>query len=554
MREGNTLRFRWPADLAAPGFEFRALPSGAHAVTSDTIVFDADGDLAVCVYRARRADAAHRSAARAISAGLVVAGGTPSERLLAALPHLDALAEIAERILDGAACAVLGTYAAEHESQATPVPPAPLCDAADLAQVRFDPVTHLGAVHHFLGPLLGPLIKALYLPETRLLIYCPVPLSRAAIIGFNLAEIVSSALASGHSGRHMHLLGHVTLHDLDALRAGGWIAWTSERMLVEKRGIADYVLDASDFFSGRTTAASRPIVHGRDGPLRWSTRDAALFFELGAQERQYEGVLTTHKHPLLAEWFARGGDDPFARHRPLAPEIAAALVPRPWRYARQDARWLLFGGLVVVCAYIRFWLAEWWLVRAQLRVVIPSTLLVPLGPNANLLEVSFSESSSSIDTSDRLRAPKDMRRRSASMCSGESELDPLVAASGCASSPAQAPGLGPGTPPRAPARKARQTILPTHPRFDARLARSLPFETLSGIYLFTLWSSWIRAMHVQASAYLCALVEADDAPCITVGARDMHALNFDSGDPLDVRIVHSIVAQWGTDVHVRTFL
>lgn len=549
MREGNTLRFRWPADLAAPGFEFRALPSGAHAVTSDTIVFDADGDLAVCVYRARRADAAHRSAARAISAGLVVAGGTPSERLLAALPHLDALTDHAARILDGADCAALGAYAAEHESRAAlPAPPAPLCDAAELAQVRFDPVTHLGAVHRFLGPLLGPLIKALYLPETRLLIYCAVPLARAAVIGFNLAEIVSSALASGHSGRHVHLLGHVTLHDVDALRAGGWIAWTSERMLVEKRGIADYVLDASDFLSGHTTAASRPIVRGRDGPLRWSTRDAALFFELGAQERQYEDVLATHRHPLLAEWLARGGGggaDPFVhRAPPLAPEIAAALAPRPWRYARQDARWLLFGGLVVVCAYIRFWLAEWWLVRAQLRVVIPSTLLVPLGPNASLLEVSFSESTSSIDVPDRLHPPKDMRRRSGSSCSGDSELDPLVAASGCASSPAPAP---------AP-RKARQTILPTHPRFDACLARSLPFETLSGIYLFTLWSSWIRAMHVQASAYLCALVEADDAPCITVSARDMHALNFDRGNPLDVRIVRSIVAQWGTDVRVRTFL
>lgn len=550
----------WLTDLDTTNFEWKALPSGAHSISSDTIVFEAGDHLVICKYHARMdGDVRHRTASRAISAGLVIASEAPnpSSLLLAALPHLDALADVAARIADEPKYDALRAYADEYRVGKSALPRAPLCDASALSQLRFDPVTHLAAVHGFLGPLLVPLIKALYVSDTKLLIYCPVPVARAATIAFNLAEIVDSALSiNGRKQRHVRIRGLVTLHEMDTLTADdqdGWIAWTSEKIITEKRGVADYVLDASDFLTGKITRASRPIVYTPGGPVRWTSRDAALFFELGEQARQYTSVLASHDHPHFDEWEAKRTGN--GTTQPLHEMTSTALAARPWRYSRQDAR-LIVGSFVVMVACIRIWLAEWWLVRSQLRVVIPSTLLVPLSTNSNLLEVPLSESTSEIESSqpDLLQPKSD---RPSSVYSGDSDMDPLVAASGCAQA---SPTHNSPSAPRTPRPQGRRTILPAHPRFDACLARALPFETLSGMYLFTLWSSWIRATHVHASAYLCKLAEqpgdgGEDVPLlgppVWVSTRDMRAINLRARDPLDVRIVKSIFGQWGTyEVHV----
>ncbi|WFD33365.1 hypothetical protein MCUN1_000178 [Malassezia cuniculi] len=562
VRKGNTITFKWPETLDTPNFEWKALPSGSHAVSRDTIVFEAGDALVVCTYRARvTQDVTHRTASRAISAGLVIASDAPhpSTLLLAFLPHLDALSRIADGIVEEPKYDDLRAYAEDHRVGRQQLPSLPLCDASALSQLRFDPVTHLGAVHRFLGPLFVPLIKALYLPETRLLIYCPVPVARAATIAFNLAEIVDSALSIyGRTRRHVRIRGLVTVHDIDSLAtddASGWLAWTSDKILTEKSDIAHYVLDATDFLTGKTTKSSRPTVHTKNGPLGWSSRDAALFFELGEQESQYEDVLTKHEHPKFDIW--RSKQSTTNTNEAIPPMLAAALSPALWRYSRQDGRWLL-GSLIVMCAYIRFWLAQWWLVKAQLRVVIPSTLLVPLGPNSNLVEVPLSESMTMGEADpppqNELLQPKDHRPSSVYSC--DSDIDPLIAASGCV--PHSPANTSPNTP-RRPRPQPRRTILPAHPRFDACLARSLPYETLSGMYMFTLWSSWIRALHVHASAYLWTLIEPpredEDAPLlrtpVSVSFQDMYAAHLQPREALDVRIVENIFGQWGSyDVRI----
>jgi len=59
------------------------------------------------------------------------------------------------------------------------------------------------SMHSFLGPLMAPLIKLLLLPR-RLLIYAPAPVERAAIVAFNLAELVHAAFVYA-----VHVPGHV---------------------------------------------------------------------------------------------------------------------------------------------------------------------------------------------------------------------------------------------------------------------------------------------------------------------------------------------------------
>ena len=71
-------------------------------------------------------------------------------------------------------------------------------------------------MHSFLGPLMAPLIKLLLLPR-RLLIYAPAPVERAAIVAFNLAELVHAAFVYAvHVPGHVRVHGMLTLHDLDA--------------------------------------------------------------------------------------------------------------------------------------------------------------------------------------------------------------------------------------------------------------------------------------------------------------------------------------------------
>ena len=98
-------------------------------MSRDTVVFESPGGLAVCKYRARLdVDVTHRNASRAISAGFVFASDapSPSSLLLAALPHLDALAELAEGIADAPQYDKLRAYAMEHRAGDGALPNVPL--------------------------------------------------------------------------------------------------------------------------------------------------------------------------------------------------------------------------------------------------------------------------------------------------------------------------------------------------------------------------------------------------------------------------------------------
>ena len=98
------------------------------------------------------------------------------------------------------------------------------------------------------------------------------------------------------------------------------------------------------------------------------------------------------------------------------------------------------------------------------------------------------------------------------MATSLDSMDPLVAAYGLSlrAKPSGASRLS--TPslsspqPSMHTLPAERTIIPAHPRFDPEDIPHLPLESMAGMYVFTLWSSYLRARYIQASALLHARV------------------------------------------------
>ena len=381
------------------------------------------------------------------------------------------------------------------------------------------------SMHSFLGPLMAPLIKLLLLPR-RLLIYAPAPVERAAIVAFNLAELVHAAFVYAvHVPGHVRVYGMLTLHDLDAWKQltfaaeSAWIAWTSDRILLDKTDAYDVCLDVSALMFPSAVASPSPakplarfVKHATLQPtnLSWSTRDLSLFLELAEQERRYQDLLESEGRPNFDAWC-------HAEHLPSSCSLHVSMAT-PWRYRQQDARMLIIGYLVVLVASIRFWLTEWWLIRSQLHVLVPVSLVMPLGVRGDgglsTGIVDLSEDAVSADESRPCMSqrpcwtPATAAGESNDSMSGSNEsVDPLIAANGLSQS---------GKSPRnsssrrsAPSILSRRSslhndrsIIPAHPRYDPSDAPHLPLESMTGMYVFTLWSSYIRARHIQLSAFL----------------------------------------------------
>lgn len=508
--------------------------------------------------------------ARSISVALVVpCGPAPGSQLAAILPHLIPLASLAQDLAAGAPPPTLRSYMAEYAPRAEP--------RWALPQLAYDPATYLLTMHRFLGPLMLPLLKALHVSR-RVLLYCPPPVERAAILAFNLAELMhASFVHAPHVPGGVRVRGLLTLHDLDKLLAesvppaSAWVAWTSDRLLLEKTTIYDISVDVSScaFLSeAPPPIPTRPLAYrvpagGAPVPLTWTSRDLSLYLELAEQERQFEAHLVDEGRPTFRAW----------RDAEALPATCQLhLAPRPpWKYAGQDGRSRLTGYLIVLMALLRFWLGEWWLIRTQLHVVVPLSLVMPLGVRGD-----GGMSSGIVDLGDDASVdsePATLRRRTSRyMDALDSEPsheapDPLVAA--C--------GLHVPDTHRRPRSMAsmrswtshgfavhERTIRPAHPRYDTQDAH-LPLESITSLYLFTLWSSYVRAKHIQTVAYMeeriALLPPADAAPAteaapllrtreLVIKPSHWHTLGLDPTSETDRALVQQILAPHDCTVRV----
>lgn len=502
--------------------------------------------------------------ARSVSVALVVpCGAAPGSQLTALLPHLVPLASLARDIAAGAPPCTLSAYMAEY-AQRTATP------QHALLQLAYDPVTYLLTVHRFLGPLIPPLVKALHVPR-RVLLYCPPPMERAAIVAFNLAELMHASFvhAPGVPGS-VRVRGLVTLHDLDALlaepvpSATAWIAWTSDRLLLDKTRLYDISVDVSSCAflpSAPPPPATRPIarlVPSLDRapvPLQWSTRDLSLFLEIAEQERRFEALLTDEGRPTFRAWCE-------AEALPATCDLHLSVRP-PWRYVGQDDRLRVIGYLVVCVAMLRFWLAEWWLVRAQLHIVVPLALVMPLGVRGD-----GGMSSGIVDLGDDASVDSAPRHRlSRFLDTADDETshespDPLVAACGLHVPPSHGrPRSMASTRSWTSHGVARErAVRPAHPRYDAQDAPHLPLESMSSLYLFTLWSSYVRAKHIQAVAYMeerVQLLPPADESASLLRTRDvrvtpecLRTLGLDPTSEIDRAVVQQLLTPHGCTLRI----
>ncbi|KAE8214154.1 hypothetical protein CF327_g2400 [Tilletia walkeri] len=276
VRTGNTLSFVHPAelqdDLSAAHAEWKALPSGSHAVERDTIFFSlSPRRTAVACFRnvalLRDDDDPAQRGARMLSVGAVFSSNSPTSSYNNThLPSLDALADsIAATSLDDEEKVqhLIKTWYQSAES-------------VERNQQRdsfaYSALSHFPALSASLGPLLPPLLKFLATGHTRLLIYSTAPLQPAASLAHNLADIVHSAqrrAGQNQSQPPLHVRGLVTLHDIVALDeesrqrtadTAGWIAFTSDKILLDKCALFDLMLDLTPLQggNGNSKAAASP--------------------------------------------------------------------------------------------------------------------------------------------------------------------------------------------------------------------------------------------------------------------------------------------------------
>ncbi|PKI85842.1 hypothetical protein MVES1_000657 [Malassezia vespertilionis] len=607
VKEGNTIVYSYPDNLDVNGFEWKTLPSGAHNIKRDIIYFEPGQESAsfftfcVAAFRARKLSPSEMAndiiglrGLRALSVGVVIACSSSdvSDELTQILPHIAHLEALADRVIHGEDPSIVQGYAERFLLDTRILPmhvPAP---QPMLECLEYDPVTYLCAVNRFLGPLIVPLLKFLQLPRKRLLLYCPPPTERAAIIAYNLAELVRAAfLHMDHKSRNIRVRGLYTVLDLEGLLeeantgnpAYTWIAWTTDKLFLERTTLYDIILDVSPFvypdahcqFPAACPMAkfvSRPENVART--LRWSTTDVTLFWELAEQERRYEQILEEHGRQNLAAWKEE-------RHgRNLGMDPMRVVLPPTWRYLQQDARFLPFGYAIIILATVRFWMTEWWLVRSQLQVVLPSSLVFPLGVRddggmsmgivdltGNVVSDEQGALKGAHESFSASKAPQhamddDDSLHAESAFSSES-LDPLVLACGIHPDRSSTPFCsrsGGNSPSRARHVCRDRSIIPAHPRFSPMCAPHLPQEIMASVYLFTLWSSYIRAMHVQASAFLAGRIEKLPTPhaaptastpllhrgtlpyAVFLTPKEVSDLSLDSNNDLDLELLRSITA------------
>ncbi|EPQ29857.1 uncharacterized protein PFL1_02530 [Pseudozyma flocculosa PF-1] len=309
---------------------------------------------------------------------------SPTAQQLAIVPHLDNLEKLADQLVQRPDQTELlksyyDAHAVTRSSQGKDQPNAgnggsseTWMAASTMRQLRIrrrrdpkmlyhDPTSHLPAMCSALGPLLPTILKKLMIRGHRLLIFAPAPpLLQAAYIGYNLADLVTEASPMSRKGGNLvsvRVRGQVGVHDIIALeeeekqrrttavagehaaanddggvdeagRAQGtpsWVAWSSDKILLEKPHLFDSVLDLSALASpasgGRldensllssnacakllrvsrtpvqtgggapssSSAAARPPLRERVEAKKqsWTTREFATFNELDAQAERH---------------------------------------------------------------------------------------------------------------------------------------------------------------------------------------------------------------------------------------------------------------------------
>lgn len=444
-----------PVGINLDGLEWKVLPSGGHLIESDVIYFSTPtpATTGVACFRNVKLNDDSQRGARMVSIGLILQcdtapndGQLPSAlaQQLAIVPHLANLESLADQLAHYPTdTAPLKRYYEQHRS--TRLAPGGAMDGKRMAQLRMrrrrdpknlphDPISHMPALCGSLGALLPHIIKKLMLPQHRLLIYSPSPpLVHAARLGYNLAELISLAMTRS-AKRHENLerltktamvqvRGQIGVHDITALQeeedklrqraeegeAGhSWIAWTTDKILLEKPQLFDSVVDLSGLISresrgvlddavmesATSTARLLKVVRtgtGTDAGMRkvelkaesWTTRELATFNELDAQAQRHaeraERLGPAAAAACVSKRRSKSSKLVRASRREADPASEVDTIGQ-WRGGcASSPRRSGAGTMSAILAFLRFWLAGWWFLPSQWRYGLPAAYVLPLG-------------------------------------------------------------------------------------------------------------------------------------------------------------------------------
>ncbi|KIS66128.1 uncharacterized protein UMAG_11025 [Mycosarcoma maydis] len=460
--------------LDLTGVEWKVLPSGGHLIEKDVIYFQTShkGSTGVACFRNVKlddtsADSCAQRGARMVSVGLILQCegrldqySSSLAQQLAIVPHLSNLETLADELVHNPEdLSPLRTYYEMHKARSDTIsaPDIRTMDEKRMKQLRMrrrrdprnlphDPISHMPALCGSLGALLPHLLKKLMLPRHRLLIFSPSPpIVYAAQLGYNLADLV--ALGIARSGkRHENLQafarrwivqvkGQIGVHDISALEdeakrrnentetmlQPSWIAWSTDKILLEKPHLFDSVLDLTPLITSdskglldeaclenattmarlstvvRPSAAAAAAAAGRGAAKAqlnsqsWTTREFATFNELDAQaqrhaeraERLGAGACVSRrksKNKLGRSTSRRSEDQHLERNGDIEYTHEQTDAVSQWRggCARSPRR-SGAGTLSAVLAFLRYWLAGWWFLPSHWRYGLPAAYVLPLG-------------------------------------------------------------------------------------------------------------------------------------------------------------------------------
>ncbi|KAF7298361.1 hypothetical protein MKEN_01360700 [Mycena kentingensis (nom. inval.)] len=315
--KGNIIDWSLKAsdDLNLDNLEFSALPSGLHLVEEDVIYFNKDGQQGVCAFRRRKTVEQGHRGFRLSSLGVLLARSARPRPWR----HTAALKDLTTNLY------------AQFESNGTTNPteedwePAreffnqrrvtradlngagdwggwstELLERLDSTTLAQTPTLHLPHLLRILGPSSLTLYKHV-VGRRRILIYTLPPVEAASILCHVAADMAfelqvdPSSGARGNSRESLHVLGMVTLIDLDRLEkegktGRGWVACTTDAIFLEKPSYYDLLIDLTTLSPLKATRptlyASKPIPTPSSRPqyrlsvIRFSWSDVKLWNEL----------------------------------------------------------------------------------------------------------------------------------------------------------------------------------------------------------------------------------------------------------------------------------
>lgn len=280
----------------------------------------------------------------------------------------------------------------------------------------------LPAISTSLGPLLPTILKQLLLPSYRLIIFCPAgsPSFRACAIAYALAELVHGAheterpFNAARQGedqeqraQNIVVRGLIGLHDIAMLEdeaklpqtssivRPSWIAWSADKILLEKPHLFDAILDLSPIAQAVSLIKSTaygdhaPVVlprlarvHRPDGsetkpkPMlkrhTWTTREFSVFRGL---DEQASLMATTTRFRRMRRRGSRVSILQQEQQKKL-PDAVEAESSQIYANGKPSSIGSLSSTrsrsrtnmLSTMAAFLRFWLSGWWILPAQWRL------------------------------------------------------------------------------------------------------------------------------------------------------------------------------------------